>query len=161
MVSYINSLIAVILLAEIVMHVSPDGDIGKRYVRLICSLAVLLTMISPIKSAVSSLSDGIGTVADFFSADEKTVTEREELAPAAETILSYIKDTCGKRADGASLTFVTDGAGEVTEVQVFLPHGDSHTQKKLSGALDKGLNIRVSVFCGEDTDGGEGKTEEK
>ena len=152
MSSYINSLIAVILLAEIVMHVSPDGDIGKRYVRLVCSLAVLLTMISPIKSVVSFLSDGIGAVTDYVKTEENAVTERDELSPAAETILSYIKDSCGKHSDGASLTFVTDDAGDITEVQIFLPHGDSATREKLDDALGRGLNIRVSVFCGEGTE---------
>ena len=145
---YINSLIAVIVTCQIVLRLSPDKDNTKKYVRLICSLAVLLTMISPLKSIILSVDDVRAHITEFFTAGEAEKSPADSFAPAAATLLSYVEENFPAAGEDISLTFVTDESDAITEVQIFLPESDARTCGEIESTLGRELSVTVRVFAG-------------
>ena len=150
MAAYINSLIAVIILAEIVTHLAPNETSGKKYVKLVCSLVVLLTMISPLKTVISNIPDRITDMTEYFtSVKEANNEEPEGFSAAAATLLSYLRDYFGEKAEHASVTFVTNEDDSIREAQFFLPCADEATGSRVRRMLENELSVTVKVFCGE------------
>lgn len=144
MTAYINSLIAVIVACQLVIKLAPDSGTSKKYVRLICSLAVLGTMIAPVKSLVLSADELYGQAAEFFSPPQKE-EKSDAFAPAATALLSYIEDTFHPRGE-VRLTFITDDDERITEVQIFAPTADGQTCGRIERALGGELSVGVRVF---------------
>lgn len=151
MTEYFNSLVAVILLSEITAHLSPDNTSAKKSVRLVCSLAVLLVMLSPVKKLVSFLPDVKEKAEAFFSSETEEAEESDGLSDAAGAIIKYLDDSIGRKARHSSVTFVTNENDSVVELQLFLPMADEETRWKVENALGHEMNISVRVFCGDNT----------
>ena len=147
MTAYINSLISVIIVCEIVLRIAPDGGSGKKYVRIVCSLAVLLTMISPIRSLAGNAAVTEEKIADLFSPGRQT-DESDAFAPAASAIGAYIEKNHPAAGKDYSLTFVTGENGELSEVQIFLGTADGRLCAALENDLGRELGVTVRVFGG-------------
>ena len=147
MTAYINSLIVVTVFCELAIRLAPDTGTQKKYVVTVCSLAVLLTMIAPIKELVLGHTNIETKVTEFFSANRAETDAADELYPAAAALISYVEENFDVGED-VSLTFVTDESGGITEVQVFLPEADGKRADSVERALGGELNVQVRVFGG-------------
>ena len=151
MYGYVNTLIAVILIAEIAVCLSPDGADMKKYVRLVAALAVLLTMLSPIRTLVASIPR-IAEKAEEFFAETEAVQPPDGLGEAAAVLVDYLEENYGKKAAHSTVTFVTDEKETVTEVQFFLPECDSEDGERIKAVLGRELKVKVTVFFGRITE---------
>ena len=147
MIAYVNSLIAVIIVCEAALRLSPDSVETRRALSVVCSLAVILTVAAPIRNAVPYITELGASLEKLVKPAEKN-EEEDKMGEAAAVVLGYVEDIIGKDAAGASLTFVTDGE-RVTELQVFLPRGGRRSADRIKAALSSSLTVKVNVFAGE------------
>ena len=148
MKAYINTLTALMIVCQAVLRLAPDSGTTKKYITLVCSLAVLLTMISPIKEIVRSAPVIEKKAEELFSSENKADTTEDELSPAAATLISFIEKKFPDAGNDITLTFVTDESDKVTEVQLYMPEADQRTAERAERALAAELSVNVKVFGG-------------
>ena len=151
MKTYINSLIASVLISQIALCLSPSKSDGKKYVGFICSVFVLLTMLSPVKAMIGEIPDTLGGIKDYFTDVPEEKTEPDGFSSAAATLLAYIAEEYPSSASGASLTFVTGEDGKIREVQFYLPNADRNDCARIRHSLSGVLTVDVYVFGSDET----------
>ncbi|MGN1408995.1 MAG: hypothetical protein ACI4XJ_02340 [Eubacteriales bacterium] len=140
--AYYNSLVVMMVVTAAACFLSPSAELTKKNVRPVCGLLLLLTLVSPISSAVQGIES-----MDFsrFS----TSAESEQLyAPQAYAILKYISDEYG--SDGSRVVFITDEEGSLLEIQLFtaaMPYG---TKEAIVNSLEGEYGCEVRIYCGEE-----------
>lgn len=144
---YINSLLVMLVICMLVTKASPEGE-TKKHIRLICSLAVLLTMIAPIRELVSSAAELGDKVSGFFSSESEADSVRDGYSAAAATLISYIGEKYPDVGGKVTVTFVTDDDGRITEAQFFLPSAGEELCERIERELGSELTVTVNVFGG-------------
>ena len=148
-----NALIITVLACQLAIQLAPEKESARNGVKLLCGLAVLLTLLSPLRTLI----DGAGELRQAVSAYFDSVTAGEEAeaasdptdpyASAAREILLYAAQTSG--SDSAELTLVTADDGAVREIQLFLEPCAYSTRVELREALAEAYGVEVSVFLRE------------
>lgn len=159
MTEYINGLILTVVVCQAASMLAPEGETAKRYLKIVCALVTLLTILSPVKTFVSHAGEIGQSFRNFFTASEtaEEITPRDSLETAAYTILTYAKERYGFDTDGAEVTFFTDDTGNVDELMLFLPSGNAFNRDRLQADLEKELGVIVHIFLERrDDDGGGG-----
>lgn len=146
MAAYINSMLVMLVLCMLITRIVPDGSNVKKNVRLVCSLVILLTMITPIKSLFSSAADVGESISDFFTAGSAQESEKNDYSAAAATLISYISDTYPSAGDEITVTFVTNDEERITEAQFFLPLASAELCERIERELGRELTVTVRVF---------------
>lgn len=141
--AYYNSLVVMMIVTAAACFLSPSAELTKKNVRPVCGLLLLLTLVSPISSAVQSIENM------DFSRFSTSAAESEQLyAPQAYAILKYIADEYG--SDGGRVVFITDEEGELLEIQLFtvgMPYG---TKEEIVNSLEGEYGCEVRIYCGEE-----------
>lgn len=148
MTTYVNQLIITVVVCQIATMISPDGENSRRYVRIVCALVTILTIISPITTIAESADDIAGNIRDFFtSAETESVdSERGTLEAAAYAIMSYARENFDLDLTDAELTFYTDDSGNITELQMFVKSGVAADRDRLAAELEDELGVTVHIF---------------
>ncbi len=153
MAAYLNSVIATVIVCQIAVMFSPSSENSKKYVRLICALVVLLTLLSPVKSLIEN-ADGVISAVSDFPAGEGSVGETEIYGSAAQNsarqlayaVMQAVEGRFGVDSGDIRVTLVTSESGEVCEVQLYLDHTAYSDRAKIGEALEGELMIPVYVF---------------
>lgn len=146
MTAYINSMLVMLVLCMLITRIAPEDSKTKNNLRLVCSLVILLTMITPIKSLISSASDIGESLSNFFTPNNVQETEGHDYSAAAATLISYIADTYPDAGNEITVTFVTDDEGRITEAQFFLPLASTELCGRIERELGRELTVTVRVF---------------
>lgn len=162
MTAYINELIITLVVCQIASMITPESENAKRYIRVVCALVTILTLISPVRTLADHADEIMDTVGNFFGVSDDTAksdeTEadgtRERLDAAAYTILTYAGERYDLETDGAEVSFFTDEQGKVTELQIFLKSGSGADRDRLTAELEEELDVTVHIFIEERTDDG-------
>lgn len=154
MTAYINQLILTVVVCQIAAMISPDGENAKRYIRVVCALVTMLTILSPIRTLIDHAGELAESFRNFFTAAETVDNTRDSLESAAYTILTYAGDKYDLDMDGAEVTFFTNDDGEAVEMQMFIKSGDSQDRDRLAAELEDELGITVHIFLERRTDDG-------
>lgn len=159
MTAYINGLILTVVVCQAASMLAPEGESAKRYIRIVCALVTLLTILSPVKTLIGHAGEIGQSFRNFFTAAQTAEegTPRDSLQSAAYTILTYAEERYGFDTEDAEVTFFTDDAGEVTELMLFFPSGNAFDRDRLQAELEDELEITVHIFLERrDNDGGGG-----
>lgn len=142
--SYINSLTAVMIVCQISVLLAPSSEYAIRYIRMVCALIVLLTILAPLKnfSAITvQVSEAVSSLADSYilSADYN------ELEGSTAGLMQYITEYYGiSELTAVLLTDDTDTT--VTELQLYIQDCPYTTRELIEEDLNKELNFPVYVF---------------
>ncbi len=147
---YINSIISTVIVCQIAVMFSPSADGARRYVRLICTLVVLLTLISPVRALVGDSESLVSSLRDFFKGQESDAAEDVEtggeLKQFAYAVMRAVADNFGINSDNIRLTLVTNDDSEVEEVQLYLAATAYSDRERIRETLEAELGIPVYVF---------------
>lgn len=146
MTAYINSMLVMLVLCMLVTRTAPEDSGTKNNLRLVCSLVILLTMITPIKELISSASDIGESISGLFTRESTQQPEEDGYSAAAATLISYIADTYPDAGDKITVTFVTNDDGQITEAQFFLPQASAELCERIERELGRELSVTVRVF---------------
>lgn len=152
MTAYINQLILTVVVCQVAVMISPDVERAKRYIRIVCALVTILTILTPVRTLVDNAGELAESFGNFFTAAETTDNMRDSLESAAYTILTYAGENYDLNMDGAEVTFFTNDDGEAVEMQMFVKSGDSHDRDRLTAKLENELGITVHIFLERRTD---------
>lgn len=143
MTAYINRLIAVMVVCQIVTVITPDADNAKRSIRTVCALVALLTLLSPLKSLLSAADDLTGKITAFFTPESVQTYDEKEAGAAG--ILQYVTDHYG--LDELSVVIVTDETDtEVIELRFYVENCPYTTRALLEAELSEAFGLPVYVF---------------
>ena len=149
--TYLNGIIATVIVCQVVIMFSPSREGVRRYVRLLCVLVTALTLASPIKYVINSADDIVSKITDFF---DGTVTdgqlefsENGNMASAALVIMSAVSEGFNIDSKNIRITLVTDETGELAEVHLFLKNTAYSDRERVREALEMELEIPVYVFA--------------
>lgn len=156
MTAYINELIITVVVCQAASMISPESENSKRYIRVVCALVTILTLVSPVRTLVEGAGDIVESFGNFFGSAEEAEENStgDSLEAAAYTILTYAEENYDLDLSGAEVTFFTDEAGEVTELQMFVKSGDSGDRDKLAEELERELGVAVHIFMERRLDDG-------
>lgn len=148
MTAYINELIITVVVCQIASMISPENENSKRYIKTVCALVTILTLISPVRTIINHAEEIANSLKDFFAIEE-TVEEnsvRDTMQSVAYTIMKYTKENYELETEGAEVSFITDEAGQAMELQIFLKSGNVEDRDKLKTELERELGIIVHIF---------------
>ena len=149
--AYLNGIVVTVVVCQIVTMFSPSRDDVRRYVRLICVLVTLLTLASPVKYVINASDDIFAKITDFFdgaeSGDQLDDLENGNMASAALVIMRAISDEFDIDAKNIRITLVTDEAGELSEMQLFLKNTAYADRERVRAALEEEFDIPIYVFA--------------
>jgi len=141
--TYINRLIAVMILCQIATILSPDSDRAKQSLRMICAIISLLTLISPIKN-ISVLSEQLS---EKLSSVINTSYNVKYSAKESDSIqlLQYI--TTHYNIDEISMTIHTDETDtQILEMELYVKNYPYAACSVMEEELQELLNLPVYVF---------------
>lgn len=144
MTSYINRLIVTMVICQIATVLSPEN--GRRYVRTVCALVVLLTLIGPIVRLSESVTDAGEYVKDMLDTSA-AVLDEEKFETSANMIFTYAAQHFSVSGENIRITFVTDESGEVCEIQIFLKNCPYAARKEIGDVTEKEFGIVTHVFA--------------
>lgn len=149
--AYLNGIVATVIVCQIVTVFSPSREDVRRYVRLLCVLVTLLTLASPIRYVINGADDIISKIAGFFdgTVSDSRLENFEEgnMASAALVIMRAVSDEFNIDAKNIRITLVTDDAGEISELQLFLKKTAYADRERVREALEEEIDIPVYVFA--------------
>ena len=149
--AYLNGIVVTVVVCQLVTMFSPSRDDVRRYVRLICVLVTLLTLASPVKYVINASDDIFTKITDFFdgakSGDQLDDLENGNMASAALVIMRAISDEFDIDAKNIRITLVTDEAGELSEMQLFLKNTAYADRERVRAALEEEFDIPIYVFA--------------
>lgn len=141
--TYYNSLVVMMIVTTIACFLSPSAELAKKDVRPVCGLLLLLTLVSPLSDALSS----IGSV-DFSAFSPYSAGDEQLYAPQAYAILEYISDKYGIAVD--RVVFITDESGELSEIQLFTGEVPYNIKEAAANSLEGEYGCEVRLYCGEE-----------
>lgn len=147
--SYINRLIVTMVICQIAAVVSPES--GKKYIRFVCGLVVLLTLISPVIRLRDDLSGIKESVLELIGGGEVTYSDGYEAA--ANMIFAYVSEKYSIGADDMRITFVTGGDGALCEIQIFVKNCPYAAKEEIKQVTGEEFGVDVYVFTEEGDDG--------
>lgn len=153
MTGYINSLIAVIALCALVLRLAPSSGSTGKYIKVVASLIVLATLLTPVRTLFTDAHKIGERITALFDIPRESAEKRDEYAPAAAALLSYIGEHYPEVGAGNTVTFVTDEDGNITEAQFFLPNADGRLCDRVEREIGGELSVTVKVFGGVNRDG--------
>ncbi len=153
MTAYLNSVIATVIVCRIAVMFAPESEMAKKYVRLICALVVLLTLLSPVKSLIENADGIISSVTDFLTGEVSVSDsdiygsdEQNTVRQLAYAVMLAVEAEFGVDSDDIGITVVIDESGEVSELQLYLAHTAYSDRAKIGDALEGELQIPIYVF---------------
>ncbi|MBE6541919.1 MAG: hypothetical protein E7672_05685 [Ruminococcaceae bacterium] len=146
MTAYINSLIVTMLICQISTVVTPENS--KKYVRIICSLVILLTLIGPIIDLRDSLPD-IGNYFSDMTSMESENEARNGYSAAASMIFSYVDEKFSINGDDVRITFITDEGDELQEIQIFVKNCPYAAREEIKRVTEEEFGVKTFVFTGD------------
>jgi len=147
--AYTSRLIAVMIVCRIAAVIAPDSDHARRYIRVVCALTVLLTVLSPL-SRLLAASDGIAEkITAFFTADQ--AVPYEETEAGAVGLMQYVAERyC---VSDLSVTIRTDETDtEITGIRFYIPDCPYSTRAAIESDLNGQLAFPVEVFTDREGD---------
>ena len=149
--TYLNGVIATVIVCQVVIMFSPSREGVRRYVRLLCVLVTALTLASPIKYVINSADDIVSKITDFFDGTgtdgQLEFSENGNMASAALVIMSAVSEGFNIDSKDIRITLVTDETGELAEVHLFLKNTAYSDRERVREALEVELEIPVYVFA--------------
>lgn len=142
--SYGNSLIAVMVICQISSALTPNSEYSKRYIKIVCALVTLITLLAPIKHLSEFYDDISDKISSFFSTD---VTEKyDENEVGAIGIMQYISE----KYDIADISMViqTDESDtEIVAINVFVSNCPYSKRALIEADLNEQLELPTKVLC--------------
>lgn len=142
--SYGNSLIAVMVICQISSALAPDSEYSKRYIKIVCTLVTLLTLLAPIKHLTEFYDDISDKISSFFSTD---VTEQyDENEVGAIGIMQYISEKYDV-SDVSIVIQTNESDTEVVEIDVYISNCPYSKRALIESDLNAQLELTTKVFC--------------
>lgn len=163
MSGYVRGLILTVVICNLTLLLVPSlhGDAMKKYVKYLCGLVVLLTLIAPVLRGEETVKAVTEQVRQFFAVRETTEGEeygekaREAILSGsvretAYAVMAYLEQRYGIDPDTLSVTVVTEeeGEGTVAELRVYLATG-GRGELREEIREDLASMTRVPVYVGE------------
>lgn len=141
--AYGNSLIAVMVVCQIASVIAPDSEHARRYIRVVCALVALLTILSPLKHLLTLSDDVTDKITAFFTSD---ITETyEETEAGAVGLMQYVAGQYG--VSDLSVVILTDETDtEITGIQFHIPNCPYAKCAAIEADLSEQLELPVEVF---------------
>ncbi len=144
MTTYINSIITVMVVCQVATVLAPDSDSAKKYIRTVCALIVLFTLISPIKYILSISGDISEKITNFFNTEELN-TPYDEQEAGIISIMQYVAEKYDtEEISAVIITNEEDTA--ITEIQLFVPNCPYAQRQTIETEMTQMLEIPVYVF---------------
>ncbi len=147
MINYYNTLIIMMVAAEICTLISPTADSAKKIIRPMCGLFLLLTLLTPVSGLMKN-PDKI----NFSDSILDSAGEMDEYSDEACAVLEYLSAEYGAEAE--KIVFITTDAGDLDEIQLYLKPTVEFSAGVIKYNLEKEFGVNVMVFVSSNsTDG--------
>ncbi len=143
MSNYINSLTAVMIVCQITILLAPASEYAVRYIRIVCALIVLLTILTPLKN-LPDITDSVSEAVSNFLNSNVSVNY-DETESSAAGLMQYVTEYYG--ISELSAVLVTDDTDTaITELRLYIPDCPYTTRELIADDLNRELNFPVYVF---------------
>ena len=146
---YLGGIVATVVVCQAVTLFSRGGESTRRYIGLICTLVVLLTLATPVISLCSYADGAIEWFYNLFrgeTVESETSCEDEGLEQLAYFVMRTVEMEYGIDSDKIRLTLVTDEFGDVTEIQLYLSRIAYSDRERVRDGLEGEFDFPVYVF---------------
>ena len=141
---YINSLTAVMIVCHITVLLAPESEYAVRYIRTVCALIILLTVLAPLKNLPDIAAPVSEAVSNFLN--KNVSADYTETESGAAGLMQYITEYYG--ISELSAVLVTDDTDtDITELRLYIPACPYTTRELLADDLNKELNFPVYVLA--------------
>lgn len=156
MSGYIRGLILIVIVCNLVLFLAPDFGVGmKKYIRYLCGLSVLLTVLTPVSTGCEQQADMRDKIVSFFEVRETGETDIREaviggtVRETAYAVMMYLTETYGIRRDSVSVAVITDESeeqAEITELQIYIENCAPSDRERIRREVSSMMNAAVYVF---------------
>lgn len=141
---YINSLTAVMIVCQIIVLLAPASEYAIRYIRMVCALIVLLTILTPLKNLPAIATQVSETVSSLVDSNISADYNEQESGMAG--LMQYITESYG--ISELSAVLLTDAADTtITELRLYIQDCPYTTRELIANDLNKELNFPVYVLA--------------
>ena len=146
MKNYFNTIVVTAVVCQISQLIAYRNESFSRFVRIICSLVMLLVILSPLRSMgeiTEYQSEKINRIVFSEPTPEQETENTMELA--AQTIMSHAVSVTGLREQGMRITLITDNSERITDIRLYVTncaYADRvNAEKKLNEIY--GVNVKI------------------
>lgn len=145
---YTFQLILIVVVCQTASMIAPTEENKCRYLRIVCALVTLLTILSPVRNIADTAGRTAEAIRNFFTPAETDASDgmSERLEEAAYTIIGYAGERYDIETEGAAVTFFTDEDDTLSEVQIYVSSGERSDCSKLEAELEDELGVPVHIF---------------
>lgn len=141
---YINSLTAVMIVCQITVLLAPASEYAIRYIRMVCALIVLLTILTPLKNLPAITTQASEAVSSLLGSNISADYNEHESGMAG--LMQYITESYG--ISELSAVLLMDAADTtVTELRLYIQNCPYTTRELIANDLNKELNFPVYVLA--------------
>jgi len=148
--AYLNGIVVTVVACQIATVFSPNEESLRRYVRILCALVTVMTLVSPIKYVISGAEEIMSGITNFFEGSDFSQREEEDgngVANLAYVIMSAVSNKFDIEEKDVRITIVTDEQGELSEIQMYLKRTAYVDRERILEALSAEFEIPVYVFA--------------
>lgn len=157
---YIKSIITTNIICGLVMFLSPRTESMKKYLKYICGLVTLLTLLLPLIGFIQNTEGLIGNVKSFFehsiiSNSEKDIKREDALVigsiqETAYTIMTYISSTYRVPSQNISVCVITNDSNKkenvIVDIHIYLTNISPLVREQIQRELQNMMDVSVYVF---------------
>ncbi len=143
MINYYNTLIIMMVAAEICTLISPTSDSAQKIIRPMCGLFLLLTLLTPVSGLMKN-PDSLNFGGNFTESAESW----DEYSDEACAVLEYLKSEYGAEAE--KIVFITTDTRDLGEIQLYLKPSTEFSAGMIKHSLEGEFGVNVMVFVSAD-----------
>ena len=147
---YLNSMIITAAACQIAQMILPDSGRLKRGIRMLCALAVLLTMLEPVRYLTTNYDYIADEIREWLDSGMDAENVEDPMNQIAQAVMEHAVQTCGLDPDGMKVTLLTDETTqELTEIQLFVRRCSYADRTDAERKLTEAYGINVRIYSGE------------
>lgn len=158
MQKYLNTLIVLAVICQIALTITPSSESSRKSIRLVCALALLAALLSPVKALINGSGEVIEKVKNYIDSmrlsGREITYEKGGYAEFADVLMSLLSERY--KINDARITLVCDDeTGSITEIQIYSSKCPYITKERIKKELSGECGIPVYVFGkGREENGG-------
>ena len=119
MTGYLNGIILTAAACQIAQMITYNTESYRRIVHVLCALAMLLTMIRPVRWITENMGELKDSVTEWMDTVPEKTEDNDPMYDTAQAIMEHAVQRYHFEPEGMKVTLISDDDGVIREIQLY------------------------------------------